>query len=199
VPVAFSEAEIERVRGELPELPQVREKRYAEQLGIGARDAAILAESRELADFFEAAQAAYRGEARAIATWLLRDVRSLLSERGREIQEMALRPEALAALLRLVDAGRLTAKSAQQLLPELLDRGGDPESLLRERGLEAVSDQGALAAIVDAVIAANPDDAAKFRAGETKVLNFLMGQVMKRTGGKADPKQVRELLASKLA
>jgi aspartyl-tRNA(Asn)/glutamyl-tRNA(Gln) amidotransferase subunit B len=197
VPLEFSEAEIERVRAELPELPQAREVRYARELGIGARDAAILAESRELADFFEASLAAYRGEARAVATWLLRDVRALLAER--EIQDTQLRPEALARLIRLVDAGRVTAKSAQQLLPELVDRGGDPEALVRERGLEAVSDGGALAAAVDAVIAAHPDDAAKFRAGEAKVLNFLMGQVMKRTGGKADPKQVRELLASKLA
>jgi aspartyl-tRNA(Asn)/glutamyl-tRNA(Gln) amidotransferase subunit B len=197
VPLEFSEAEIERVRAELPELPQAREVRYARELGIGARDAAILAESRELADFFEASLAAYRGEARAVATWLLRDVRALLAER--EIQDTQLRPEALARLIRLVDAGRVTAKSAQQLLPELVDRGGDPEALVRERGLEAVSDGDALAAAVDAVIAAHPDDAAKFRAGEAKVLNFLMGQVMKRTGGKADPKQVRELLASKLA
>ncbi len=199
VPLVFSAEEIERVRAGLPELPQARQARFASQHGLAARDAALLAESRPLSDFFEAAVAVYAGEARSIAAWLLRDLRALLAEREREIDETQLSPAALAALIALVDSGRVTAKSAQQLLPELLDRGGDPASLVAARGLEAVSDGGALEAAVDAVLAAHPDDAAKYRSGETRVLNFLMGQVMKRTQGKADPKQVRELLARKLA
>ncbi len=198
VPLAFSAQEIERVRAALPELPQARQARYRAQLGLAARDAAMLAESRELSDFFEAAVLAHGGEARAVAVWLLRDVRSLLAEHELEIEATQLRPAALAALIRLVEAGRITAKSAQQLLPELLLRGGDPAALIALHGIEAVSDSAALESAVDAVIAAQPDDVAKFHNGETKVLNFLMGQVMKRTLGKADPKQVRELLARKL-
>jgi aspartyl-tRNA(Asn)/glutamyl-tRNA(Gln) amidotransferase subunit B len=110
-----------------------------------------------------------------------------------------LAPDAFAALLRLVDAGRVTAKSARSLLSELLFEGGDPEALVRERGLEAVSDAGALEAAVDEVLAANPKAVASYAGGDDKSLNFLMGQVMRRTAGKADPARVRELLAARLA
>jgi Asp-tRNA(Asn)/Glu-tRNA(Gln) amidotransferase B subunit len=98
-----------------------------------------------------------------------------------------------------VDAGRVTAKSARSLLPELLFAGGDPEALVRERGLEAVSDAGELEAAVDEVLAANAKAVASVAAGDAKSLNFLMGQVMRRTQGKADPARVRELLAERIA
>ena len=130
---------------------------------------------------------------------MLRDVLGALKERDAEIEALALAPDGLAALLRLVDAGRVTAKSARSLLPELLFAGGDPAALVRERGLEAVSDAGALEAAVDEVLAANAKAVASFHAGDAKSLNFLMGQVMRRTGGKVDPARVRELLAERLA
>jgi aspartyl-tRNA(Asn)/glutamyl-tRNA(Gln) amidotransferase subunit B len=130
---------------------------------------------------------------------VLRDVLAALRERDAEIESLALAPEGFAALLRLVDEGRVTAKSARSLLPELLFAGGDPAALVRERGLEAVSDAGALEAAVAEVLGANPKAVASFQAGDEKSLNFLMGQVMRRTGGKADPARVRELLAQRLA
>ncbi|MEN8159938.1 MAG: hypothetical protein ABFS41_07695, partial [Myxococcota bacterium] len=102
-------------------------------------------------------------------------------------------------LLRLVDEGRVTARSARELLPELLAQGGDPEALVRERGLEAVSDTGALEGWVDEALAANPKAVEAYAAGDAKSLNFLMGQVMRRSSGKADPKAVRELLSRRLA
>jgi aspartyl-tRNA(Asn)/glutamyl-tRNA(Gln) amidotransferase subunit B len=122
-----------------------------------------------------------------------------LGEQELEIERAAITPESLAALIRLVDVGRTTAKSARSLVPELVERGGDPEVLVRERGLEVMSDTGQLESTVDEVLAAFPDNVEKYRAGEQKVVNFLMGQVMKRTQGKADPVTVREILARKLA
>ncbi len=197
IPLLVSEARIERIRRELPELAAEKCERFQRAYGLAERDARALTASRALAAFFEAASAAY-GEARPVANWLLRDVLQALGERDLEIEDAALTPAALAALLRLVDAGSTTAHSARSLLPELVERGGDPAALVRERGLETLSDAGALEAAVDAVLAAHPEDAARYRAGERKVLNFLMGQVMRRTQGKADPQAVREMLARKL-
>jgi aspartyl-tRNA(Asn)/glutamyl-tRNA(Gln) amidotransferase subunit B len=130
---------------------------------------------------------------------ILRDVLAVLKERDADITAVQLRPAGLAALRSLVDAHRVTAKSARELLPELLFSGGDPAALVRERGLEAVSDAGALAAAVEEALAANPQAVASYQAGDAKSLNFLMGQVMRRTGGKVDPARVRELLAQRLA
>ena len=198
VPLRIETDRIERIRAALPELAPAKRARFEAQYGLPERDASLLVESRALADFFEAA-AARHGTPRSVANWLLRDVRQALADRGREIEDAALTPEALAGLLGLVDAGRLTPQSAREILPQLVLSGGDPEALVRERGLEAVSDSGELEAAVLAVLAECPEHVARYRAGEAKVLNFLMGQVMRRTAGKASPGPVRELLARKLA
>jgi aspartyl-tRNA(Asn)/glutamyl-tRNA(Gln) amidotransferase subunit B len=109
-----------------------------------------------------------------------------------------LAPEALAALLRLVDESRVTAKQARELVPELVERGGDPEALVRERGLEVVSETGVLETAVDEVLRAHPELVTRHREGDEKVSHFLMGQVMKRLRGKADPAALRAVLAAKL-
>jgi aspartyl-tRNA(Asn)/glutamyl-tRNA(Gln) amidotransferase subunit B len=198
VPLRLPEERIEKIRAALPELPDAREQRFAAELGLAAADARTLVSSRALADWFEAAARAH-GSPKVVANWVLRDVLAALRERDAEIESLALAPEGFAALRRLVDEGRVTAKSARSLLPELLFAGGDPAALVRERGLEAVSDAGALEAAVAEVLGANPKAVASFQAGDEKSLNFLMGQVMRRTGGKADPARVRELLAQRLA
>jgi aspartyl-tRNA(Asn)/glutamyl-tRNA(Gln) amidotransferase subunit B len=156
-----------------------------------------LALSRALADWFEAAARAHGG-AQAVANWVLRDVLAALKEQGAEPEALRLAPEGFATLLRLVDAGRVTAKNARDLLPELLFAGGDPAAIVRERGLEAISDAGALEAAVEEALAGNPQAVASFAAGDTKSLNFLMGQVMRKSGGKADPARVRALLVERL-
>ncbi len=197
IPLVLGEAEIDAIRAALPELPDVRRRRFEGELGLSAYDAALLTESRPLADFFEAALARYP-KAKPIANWLARDVMQLLKEREGGLEDTALTPEALAALVELVEGGRVTAQNARPLLAELVTSGGDPETLVRERGLEAVSDIGLLEATADEVIAAHPDMVEKLRAGEDKVLNFLMGQVMKRTGGKANPGAAREILSRRI-
>jgi aspartyl-tRNA(Asn)/glutamyl-tRNA(Gln) amidotransferase subunit B len=198
IPLLFPEERIEAIRAALPELPDARAQRFEGELGLAPADAETLVSSRALADWYEAAARA-SGDARQTANWVMRDVLAALKERDAEVEQLRLRPEQFGALLRLVEAGGVTAHSARALLPELLFEGGDPEALVRERGLEAVSDAGALEAAVDEALAANPNAVTSYAAGDAKSLNFLMGQVMRRTGGKADPARVRALLAERLA
>ena len=197
VPLRLDGSLVEAVRRALPELADARRERFRSQYGLSEYDALQLTASRALADFFEAGARLY-GEAKPVANWLLRDVLAALAAAEREIEAAAITPEALVALLRLVDAGRTTPASARSLVPELVESGGDPEALVRERGLEAVADAGRLEAAVDAVLAEHPASVAQFRAGEPKVVHFLMGQVMRRMQGKADPAGVREILLRRL-
>jgi len=197
VPLVIEADFVERARGSLPEPPETRRVRFESGHGLSAYDARLLSASRTLADFFEAVVAA-KVAAKTAANWILRDVLQALKEREQEIEASKLVPSALADLLHLVESGRVTAKSARELVPELVEKGGDVAALVKARGLEAVSDSGPIELAADEVIAANADSVARFRAGEEKMLNFLMGQVMKKTGGKANPGVVREILARKL-
>ncbi len=197
VPLGLSEQQIERVRRELPELADRRSERFRSQYGLSAYDARLLTASRSLAEFFEVAASAH-GRPKPVANWLLRDVLQALREQSREIEDAAITPQALAAVIHLVEAGRTTAASARRLIPELVERGGDPEAMVRERGLGAVSDAGVLEQAVDEVLSAHAEHCERYRAGEKKVLNFLMGRVMRSTGGKANAAAVRELLTRKL-
>jgi aspartyl-tRNA(Asn)/glutamyl-tRNA(Gln) amidotransferase subunit B len=197
LPLEVEEAEVARIRGQLPELPEARRARFQTEHGLSEGDAAVLTSSRALADWFEAAARAH-GQARSVAPWLLRDVLGALNERELDVAGCRLAPEALAELVRLVEASRLTAKQARDLVPELVVNGGDPAALVRERGLGVVSDAGVLAAAVDEVLHAHAGLAERHRAGDEKVAHFLMGQVMKRLQGRGDPAAVRRILAEKL-
>ncbi|HEY5658484.1 MAG TPA: Asp-tRNA(Asn)/Glu-tRNA(Gln) amidotransferase subunit GatB [Myxococcota bacterium] len=197
VPLILARERIEAVRRSLPELAEAKCERFQREYALSAHEARALTETRGLSEFFEAA-AREHAAPRSIANWVLRDVLRALNERGVEIEQTRLEPAALAALVRLVDEGRTTTQSARGLVPELVERGGDPAALVGERGLEAVSDAGSLEPAVDAVLGAHPDDVARYRSGEKKVLNFLMGQVMRHTQGKADPAAVRRILVARM-
>ncbi|MDJ0786633.1 MAG: Asp-tRNA(Asn)/Glu-tRNA(Gln) amidotransferase subunit GatB [Myxococcota bacterium] len=202
VPLVLSEERIAEIRAALPELPEQKRARFTEEYGLPGDACAILTEKRGLADFFERAAAAAGDDAKpaaqTTANWMLRDVLAVLREDDVEVQDGHLEPEGLGALIRMVEEGRVTARSARSLLPELIREGGDPERLVQERGLESVSDEGALEALVAQAIEANPKAVASYAEGDKKSLNFLMGQVMKASQGKADPGAVRKLLAAKL-
>jgi aspartyl-tRNA(Asn)/glutamyl-tRNA(Gln) amidotransferase subunit B len=197
VPLVISDEMIDRIRASLPELAEARCERFQREYGLSERDSRTLTESRALADFFEDA-ARVHGAAQSVANWILRDVLRALRDAELEIEQAALAPGSLAALIRLVDDGATTPKAARGLVPELVRSGGDPRALVRERGLETVSDVGELERAVDEVLADHAGDVARYRSGEAKVLHFLMGQVMRRTQGKADPGAVRALLAARL-
>jgi len=197
IPLEVGAGEIEVLRKGLPEFADEKCRRFQTQYGLSEYDALQLSEDRVLGEFFEAVVENH-GTAKTVANWVLRDVLKALGELQLEIADAKLTPEAFAQLLELVDSGKTTAKSAQGLVSELVRDGGNPAALVSERGLEAVSDAGVLSAAVDEVLAEHPENIEKYRAGETKVLNFLMGQVMRRTEGKAEPNAVRELLAERL-
>ncbi|MED5262588.1 MAG: Asp-tRNA(Asn)/Glu-tRNA(Gln) amidotransferase subunit GatB [Myxococcota bacterium] len=199
IPIEIAAEEVDRVRSNMPELPDVKRHRFIESYGLGEYDARLLTESRSVADFFErVVELRGTSHGKEIANWILRDLLQALKERELEIEESAMTPENLSALLGLVAEGRLTAKSARELFAVLVEDGGEPETLMSERGLEAVSDPGAIEGAVQEAIDGNPKAVESYRDGDAKSLNFLMGQVMKKTQGKANPATVRQLLAQKL-
>jgi aspartyl-tRNA(Asn)/glutamyl-tRNA(Gln) amidotransferase subunit B len=197
IPLRIDPARIEAVRAALPELPEEKRARFETEYALSAYDAGVLTASRSLADFFEET-ARVCDAPKAAANWITRDVLRELKERDCELEALALTPATLGGLIRLVEEGRLTARNAAQLFPDLVISGGDPEAMMTERGLEAVSDAGAIEGFVDQVIAANPEVVQQVRDGDDKPLNFLMGQVMKASQGKAEPGQVRQALAAKI-
>lgn len=197
IPLRIEEDLIEAIRGELPELPEQKRSRFETEYGLAPSEIEVLVASRAMADFFErTAQAC--GSPKSAANWISRDLRKEVNERGQEIEAVSISPESLASLIRLVEEKRLTTKSAQSLLPELVDEGGDPEALMVERGLEAVSDTGLIDALVDDVVGANEEAVASVREGDDKPLNFLMGKVMKASQGKANPEEVRSRLIERI-
>jgi aspartyl-tRNA(Asn)/glutamyl-tRNA(Gln) amidotransferase subunit B len=197
IPLQVSAARIAEIRAALPELSDARRERFVAAYALARADAALIAADAALSAWFEAAARAH-GSAKSVANWLLRDVLAALKEQDAQIEQAKLSPEQFAALVRLADDGKVTAKNARALLAELLWTGGDPAAVIAKRGLAAVTDTRALEAVADEVLAANAKAVASFRAGDAKSLNFLMGQVMRRTQGKADPAAVREILARKL-
>lgn len=197
VPLVVSQAAIDGVVASLPELAEARRERFERDFGLAESDARVLTESRALADYFETV-AGELGAPRSAANWILRDVLRALKDRELEIEDSQLGPEALARLIGLVEEGATTVKAARELVAELVAAGGDPAALIRERGLAVVSDTGLIGRAVEEVIAEHASDVAAYRGGEKKVLNFLMGRVMQRTGGKADPGATRALLARRL-
>jgi aspartyl-tRNA(Asn)/glutamyl-tRNA(Gln) amidotransferase subunit B len=189
---------VERIRRGLPELPGERRRRVEEEYGLPAEDARVLTEERDLADFFEAA-AKLHGSPKSLANWVMRDLLALLKEKGVGIEETRLGAENFVALLRLVDEGKVTAASARTVLPELAESGESALEVVSRLGLEAVSDRAELEAMAKEILEANPGQVEQYRGGETKLLNFFLGQVMKRTGGKANPALVREILSALLS
>lgn len=197
VPLVLEQSWIGQWRSELPELPKAREQRFATQYGLSADAAEVLTTERDMAEYFEAAVAAFN-EPKKLANWLMTDILRELNQSGGRVADLKLTPQSLATLVRLVEEGAISAKSAKDILPELLATGADPEELVKAKGLVQVSDVSSLAAVVDSVLAENPKELADFRAGKTKLLGFFVGQIMRRTKGQANPAVVNQLLAEKL-
>jgi len=200
VPVELPEALVESWRAQLPEAPAARRERMMAEYGIPAYDAGVLADAKENADFFEAAARACKpGLGKTVSNWFMTEVMRLLSETGKSVGACALTPAALAELVALVDDGVINGPTAKELLPEVFAKGGSPRSIVNERGLAQVSDVSALEAFIAQALADNPKSVEDFRAGKKAAAGFLVGQVMKLSKGKADPKQVGRLVAERLA
>jgi len=200
VPVALSEEQVAEWKALLPEQPEARRARMVEEYGIAEYDAGVLSQEKANADFFEAAAKGLdKKTAKLLCNLFMGDVMALLNASGKTIGECALTPAALRALISLSATGTINGPTLKELLPEIFEKGGDPEAIVKERGLGAVSDTGALEAFIDQAIAANPGPVADFKAGKKAAAGFFVGQVMKLSKGKADPKIVAPLVAKKLA
>jgi aspartyl-tRNA(Asn)/glutamyl-tRNA(Gln) amidotransferase subunit B len=196
-PIEVSKQQLEQWRSELPELPAEKRHRYESELGLSAYDARVLTDDRLVAEYFEAAVAA-KANPKQTANWVMGDIAAYLNTGKHTITEIALTPLILAELITLIEDGTISGKIAKELLPELLSQGGSVKELVERKGLVQISDTGELEAIIDEVIAANPKELEQYRNGKTKLQGFFVGQVMKKTSGRADPKLTNQILSKKL-
>lgn len=187
----------ERIRAEIPELPDKRKARYVEQLGLPAYDANVLTLTKEMSDFFEATVGA-GADAKQASNWLMGEVSAYLNANGQEIGDVPLTPESLASLIGLIEKGTISSKIAKQVFKDLIEKGGNPEDIVKEKGLVQISDEGELLKIVTEIIDNNQQSVEDFKAGKEKAIGFLVGQVMKATKGKANPPMVNKLLIEEL-
>jgi aspartyl-tRNA(Asn)/glutamyl-tRNA(Gln) amidotransferase subunit B len=199
VPFEPSREWVDSIRDSMPELPVARRARFARDYGLGANDIEILTASTATAAWFERAAGAYGGDAKKIVNWIIADLYGLLNEASQSLDEARIAPEQLAGLVTLIDDGAISGKQAKLVLGGMFESGDDASAVADRLGLRQVSDEGAIAAAVDEVIAENEDAAAKVRAGQLNTIGFLVGQVMKKTKGQANPAMVNELIRARLA
>jgi len=197
-PLRIPAGYVERIERELPELPRAKLHRFVGTYGLPAYDAKILVGDRALADLFEKVQAVYKGPAKKLSNWFLGELLRLMKEEAREVGALRFTPPQFASLLEMVDAGELSNNAAKDVFAEMFRTGRSPREVAQEKGLIQVQDTGAVEAAVDAVLAANPGEVEKYRAGKKQVLGFLVGQVMKAMKGKGNPALVNAALRAKL-
>ena len=202
-PYDLTDEFIERVRAKLPELPDQRAERYATEFGLSAYDARHLVEHRFIIDFFEAACAAAGDKARELAKPLanlaLNDIAAYVNAGdGVDFASTPFTPERGVQLVKLLAEDAISSKQAKEVFAAVLDEDKDPAAIVEERGMKQVSDTGAIEAVVDEVLAANPDKVEQYKAGKTGLIGFFVGQCMKATKGQGNPKLINQLLAEKL-
>ena len=196
-PLVVDEARIAAVRGTMPELPEARRQRLVAAYGLPAYDAGVLTSSAGLADYFEKVAAA-SGNAKAASNWVMGELLRTMKERDTAIDQVPLTPAALAGLIALVEKGAISSSIAKDVFAKMYDTGRSAGDIVSAEELAQNSDEGALLAIVRDVIARNADAAAQYRAGKNQTFGYLVGQVMKGSGGKANPKLANELLKREL-
>ena len=197
VPFTVSDEYIENIRKTLPELPDARKARYMESYGLSTYDAAYVTSDKDRADFFEAMVKA-GADAKEACNWLMGELAGKLSENGLEIKDSKVTPEAMAELLKLITKGTISGKIAKKIFPEMWETGKSAETIVKEQGLVQISDTGALEAMVDEAIAENPKAVADFKSGNKKAMGAMIGQIMKKSHGKANPRMVSGILIKKL-
>ena len=197
LPLQIGTTQIETWRQALPELPEARRARFVEVYGLPPYDAGVLTQNRALADFFEATAAA-SGNAKAASNWIMVELLGRMNAAGMRLGDVRVTPPSLAALIRLVHSGRITGPIAKQVFERMFDEGGDPEAIVSAEGLGRVEDEGAIVALVRDTLAAHSKPVRQYRDGKRQTFGFLVGQVMKASGGKADPEKVSAAVRSYL-
>jgi aspartyl-tRNA(Asn)/glutamyl-tRNA(Gln) amidotransferase subunit B len=199
LPVEIDGAFVDAVRSTLPELPDEKAARFAREFGLSAYDAGVLSASRETGAYFEAVSAALgAAHAKLAANWVMGELPSALNRDGIDIVDSRVSPQALAGLLARIVDGTISGKIAKDVFEGMWSDGKTADAIIEAQGLKQITDTGAIEGVIDSVIAANPKQLAEYRSGKDGLFRFFVGQVMKATGGKANPAQLNELLKSKL-
>jgi len=196
-PIELTSEEVDRARIALPEMAEARAARFINDYGLPEYDADVLTSSRCLADYFESCLESYNNP-KVVSNWIMGELSAQLNNAGLEADQCSFRPNDLAELLQMIDEGLISGKIAKEVLEKAFQSGKEPRAVVEEEGLLQISDQSELDSIVEKVVNENSDSVEKYRSGATKVIGFLVGQVMKETGGKANPRLVNELLVKKI-
>ena len=196
LPLVLDESRIERIRDILPELPDAKRTRFMNQYALTAYDAGVLTAGRVLADYYEQVAAGVDGK--LAANWVMGDLLGALNKAGIEMEDCPVSAEKLRLLVQRIADQTISGKIAKEIFEEIFYRGGEVDAIIDGRGLRQITDVAAIAAMVDAIVTANPQQAADFRAGKDKLLGFFVGQVMKASQGKANPDQVNAILLERL-
>jgi len=197
VRVQIDEEWKERVRASIPELPDARKARYTSEYGLPSYDADVITSSIKLADFFEESLK-YTQDAKAVSNWIMGDLLGYLNANNQELADVKITGQGLGEMIGLLDKGTISSKIAKTVFKAMLESGKLPQQIVEEQGLVQISDEGAIAAVVDQIVSNNPQSVEDFKAGKEKAIGFLVGQVMKETKGKANPALVNKLLIERL-
>jgi aspartyl-tRNA(Asn)/glutamyl-tRNA(Gln) amidotransferase subunit B len=195
LPLVLLADEVERLRADLPELPDAKKARFIADLGLGAYDASVLVAEKASADYFE--EVAAGRDAKTAANWVISNLFGVLNKLDIDIEESPVSATSLGKLIDLITDGTISGRIAKDVFQAMVDSGDDPGAIVEKKGMKQITDAGAIEEAVDAVIADNPDKIAEIRAGKDKMLGWFVGQVMQMTGGKANPKMVNDLLREK--
>lgn len=197
IPLVLDEDEIERLRSEMPELPDAKKKRFMEDFGLPAYDAGQLVSEKETAAYFEKAAAGH--DAKKVANWIMGDLFATLNRLGKKITESPVSPENLGRMVDLINDNTISGRIAKDVFQFMAEEGKDPDTIIEEKGLKQVTDTSAIEKIIDEVMAANPEKVAEYRGGKDKLIGWFVGQTMRASQGKANPGMLNDLLKKKLA
>jgi aspartyl-tRNA(Asn)/glutamyl-tRNA(Gln) amidotransferase subunit B len=198
VPLKLDKEWVEGFKLSLPELPAARTRRFVGDYGLPEYDAGILTSSKGIAEYFESCVKLFN-QPKTVSNWVMGELTRELNNSGTDVSASPVTPERLVELLKMVDQGAISLKVAREIFPEVYSSGKTPVQIVQEKGLTQVSDEGTLDKIIEEVLTKSPVQVAQFKEGKQQVLGFLVGQVMKASGGKANPGKVNELLKKKLA
>ncbi|MEK4675520.1 MULTISPECIES: Asp-tRNA(Asn)/Glu-tRNA(Gln) amidotransferase subunit GatB [Bacillus] len=187
----------EAVRASIPELPDARKARYVAELGLPAYDAHVLTLTKEMSDFFEAT-VADGADAKLTSNWLMGEVLAYLNKQQKELKDVALTPAGLSKMVQLIEKGTISSKIAKKVFNELIEKGGDPEEIVKAKGLVQISDEGTLRKVVTEILDNNEQSIEDFKNGKDRAIGFLVGQIMKATKGQANPPLVNKILLEEI-
>ena len=199
LPLEIAESFVDEVRETLPELPDEKKQRFMRDYGLSVYDAALLTASRELADYYEAVVKAAGGEAKLCANWVMGELSAALNQDNKEVTRSPVTAAMLAGLLKRIIDNTISGKLAKEVFLAMWAGEGEADTVIEKKGLKQITDSSTIEKVIDAIMAANPQQLSDYRAGKDKLFAFFVGQVMKATQGKANPQQVNELLKRKLA